>query len=173
MKRIAIMGCSGSGKSTLARALGQRLGLPVYHLDALFWQPGWVESSYETFRPKVQEILAREEWIIDGGYSDADPEERRYRHVDVLILFDRPVWLCLWRVIARVITHYGQTRPGMGEGCPEKVDWEFLRYIWNYRGNAWPHILERAERHKTKTIFIRGDPDLDWLVGELGRLSSA
>ena len=97
MKRIAIMGCSGSGKSTLARALGERLILPVYHLDQLYWKPGWVESDWDEFEQKVEEILARDAWIIDGGYSKADPDERRYSDVDALILFDRSVWLCLWR----------------------------------------------------------------------------
>lgn len=42
-QRIAIIGSGGAGKSTLARALGGGLGLPVYHLDASFWRPGWTE----------------------------------------------------------------------------------------------------------------------------------
>lgn len=170
MKRIAIMGCSGSGKSTLARALGARLGLPVHHLDALYWQPGWVDGDYATFTPQVQDILSRDEWIIDGGYSKADPEELRYTHVDALILFDRPAWLCLWRVMQRVFMHHGRTRSDMGEGCPEKVDWEFLRYIWNYRRDVWPLILERAARHQTPVVFVRNDPKLDQLVNELNSL---
>ncbi len=173
MKRIAIMGCSGSGKSTLARALGERLGLPVYHLDALYWQPGWVEGDYATFTPQVQQILAGESWIVDGGYSNSDPEELRYTRVDALILFDRSVWLCLWRVIKRVVMHHGRTRPDMGEGCNERVDLEFLRYIWNYRRNVWPHILERTARHKTPVVFVRNDPDVESLVAELISLASA
>jgi len=171
MKRIAIMGCSGSGKSTLARKLGERLGLPVHHLDALYWQPGWVDGDYATFAPQVRQILAGESWIVDGGYSKADPEELRYTRVDALILFDRSVWLCLWRVIKRVAVYRNRTRPDMGEGCPEKVDFEFLRYIWNYRRNAWPKIIERAARHQTPVIFVRNDPDMDELLAELKQLT--
>ncbi len=170
MKRIAIMGCPGSGKSTLARALGERLGLPVYHLDAIYWLPGWTESDYEVFRPKVQEILAGDEWIVDGGYSNSDPEELRYTRVDALILFDRSVWLCLWRVIKRVAMYRSRTRPDMGDGCNERVDLELLRYIWNYRRNAWPKILERVERHGTPVVFVRSDPDVDALVEEINAL---
>lgn len=39
-KRILILGCGGAGKSTLARRLGAATGLPVVHLDGLYWQPG-------------------------------------------------------------------------------------------------------------------------------------
>ena len=41
MERILIIGCSGSGKSRLARQLGQKLGLPVVHLDQLWWKENW------------------------------------------------------------------------------------------------------------------------------------
>jgi len=173
MKRIAIMGCSGSGKSTLARALGKRLDLPVYHLDAIFWQPRWVESDYETFTPKVQEILAQDKWIIDGGYSKADPDERRFKDADVLVFFERSVWLCLWRAVARVFQYRNKVRPDIGEGCPEKVDWEFLTYIWNYRRAVAPIILERAARNKTPIVFVRKDPNLDELIKGLIREASA
>jgi adenylate kinase family enzyme len=54
MKRILIIGCGGAGKSTLARQLGDKLGLPVVHLDKLFWHPGWVESSKEEIDEKIR-----------------------------------------------------------------------------------------------------------------------
>lgn len=40
MQRVAVVGCIGSGKSTVARALGTTLGIPVFHLDSFWWQPG-------------------------------------------------------------------------------------------------------------------------------------
>lgn len=50
MQRIAIVGCGGSGKSTLARQLSAILGIEVIHLDAFYWQPGWVEPPKEEWR---------------------------------------------------------------------------------------------------------------------------
>ena len=41
MKRIAVIGAGGAGKPRLARTLGQALGLPVVHLDAHYYGPGW------------------------------------------------------------------------------------------------------------------------------------
>jgi adenylate kinase family enzyme len=58
MERVVILGCAGTGKSTLARRLGAKTGLPVVHLDALFWEPGWQESDPAVFRQRVTEALA-------------------------------------------------------------------------------------------------------------------
>ena len=67
MKRIMIIGCGGSGKSTLARQLGDKTGLPVVHLDQLFWRPGWVHISREEFNAAHREAVMGERWIIDGN----------------------------------------------------------------------------------------------------------
>ena len=40
MERVMIIGCGGAGKSTLARKLGEKTGLPVVHLDQIWWAPG-------------------------------------------------------------------------------------------------------------------------------------
>ena len=53
MKRVMVIGCCGSGKTTLSRKLGEKLGLPVVHLDKLFWHPGWVESTKDEIDGKI------------------------------------------------------------------------------------------------------------------------
>src|SRR5262245_28035011 len=67
-RRIRIFGPNGAGKSTLARILGERLCLPVVHLDALFWNPGWVPTEKNQFREKVAKAAAASMWVIDGNY---------------------------------------------------------------------------------------------------------
>ena len=52
MKRIIVVGSQGSGKTRLSLALGKKLGLPVIHLDVLYWRPGWKPSDKEDFRAR-------------------------------------------------------------------------------------------------------------------------
>ena len=70
--KIAIYGPSGSGKSTLACMLGEKLGLPVVELDAIFHaHPNWVDLETGEFRARVAAVLLEhsEGWVIDGNYS--------------------------------------------------------------------------------------------------------
>lgn len=152
MKRIMIIGCSGSGKSTLARALGEKTGIPVTHLDQLWWKPGWVESSKEEFDEKLSAVLSHDEWIIDGNYSRT--LSHRLQRCDTVIYLDFPVWTCLWGVIRRVMSYYGKNRPDMGKGCPERFDWGFLVWIWSFNRKNRPRIRELLGQFPGKEVHI-------------------
>ena len=130
MERIMIIGCGGAGKSTLARQLGEITGLPVVHLDKLFWKPGWVESAKEEIDAKIMEELCKPRWIMDGNYNRTLP--RRLGYCDTVIYLDFSRFACLLGVAKRIITTYGKVRPDMGEGCPERFDPDFLKWIWNF-----------------------------------------
>lgn len=130
MERIIIIGCGGAGKSTLARQLGEKLKLPVVHLDRLFWKPGWVQVSQEEFDALLQEELSKEKWIMDGNYSRT--MSQRVEKCDTIIYMDFSRMACLRGVLKRFLTNIGKSRPDMGAGCPEKIDLEFLKWIWNY-----------------------------------------
>lgn len=130
MQRIVIIGCGGAGKSTLAQELGKRTGLPVIHLDSIFWLPGWVEMNRDEFDRKIRAEMAKEAWIIDGNYNRTMPE--RVARCDTIIYLDFPRIVCLYGIFKRLLSNIGKTRPDMGEGCPERIDWEFLKWVWNY-----------------------------------------
>ena len=133
MERIMIIGCGGAGKSTLARQLGAKLNLPVVHLDKLFWRPGWEHISREEFDRHHREALAQEKWIIDGNYDRTMGERAKY--CDTIIYLDFSRAACLMGVAKRVLTSYGRVRPDMGEGCPERFDLEFIKWIWDFNKN--------------------------------------
>jgi adenylate kinase family enzyme len=145
-KRVVIVGNSGSGKSTLARAIGAKLGLPMIHLDAVFWRPGWVEPDKAEFDAEVLGLTAQHEWVIDGNYNRT--LDARLAVADLVIFLDFPRWQCLWRVCRRRMQYRGTSRPDMGAGCPEKIDLPFLRWVWNYNRQRQPAVLERLARAK-------------------------
>ena len=128
--KIAILGHSGSGKSTLARQLGEKYGLPVLHLDRIQFRPGWVETTREEKREKLTAFLDAHSggWVIDGNYMKICAE-RRFAEADRILYLDFPRRICLFRVLRRWRMYRGVTRPDMGEGCEEKVDLEFLRWV--------------------------------------------
>jgi adenylate kinase family enzyme len=131
IRKLMIVGSPGSGKSTLARELATRLGLPLIHLDRLYWQPHWVEPTKEEWAATLDEALRQPAWIMDGNYGNS--LTRRLPHADAVIALDYPTALCLWRAVKRVVTSSGVVRTDMAPDCPERFDAEFLRYICLFR----------------------------------------
>ncbi len=129
-QRILVLGNGGSGKSTLAQELSRSLSLPLVHLDRIFWQPGWQSLSPEAFDERLVEILKGDAWIIDGNYSRT--LELRISRSQALVFLDIPRRVCLASVFLRYFRFRGRTRPDLTPGCPEKVDWEFIQWIWNF-----------------------------------------
>lgn len=151
MQRILIIGSGGAGKTTLAQELGKKLGIPVIHLDALFWKPGWIESDKAEWQNTVRDVMHDARWIMDGNYGGTLAE--RMEQCDTVIFLDIPRLICIWRVIKRAIRYYGRSRPDMAQGCPEKVDMEFLQWIWNYPRRSKPPVMTLLDAHRaTKKV---------------------
>jgi len=145
MRRVLVMGSSGSGKSTFAQRLANLSGLPFVSLDALYWQPGWQPSEPEAFARRVTEVANRPAWVMDGNYMSSGAGELRRELADTVIWFDLPRYLCMTGIMKRIVTSYGQVRPEMAPGCPEQIDLEFIRYVWTYRQQQRPKLLEYFE----------------------------
>ena len=156
MERIIIIGCGGAGKSTLARQLGERLNIPVVHLDKLFWKPGWGEMPEDEFDELHRQELAKEKWIMDGNFNRTMQE--RMARCDTIIYLDFSRFACLMGVVKRVLTTYGKCRPDMGEGCPERIDFEFLKWVWNYNRDKRERnyrLLNEAQHAETIVLKNR------------------
>jgi Adenylate kinase and related kinases len=144
MKRIAIIGSGGAGKSTMARKLGQALNRDVSHLDALFWKPNWVGVPRQEQIIVQNELVKREEWIIDGNYGGT--LDIRLNAADTIIYLDYPRLLCMYRALKRSIQYRNKTRPDMGPGCKEKIDLPFLKWIWEYPKTRRPEIINKLQQ---------------------------
>ncbi len=143
MERVAVVGPGGAGKSTFARSLGERTGLPVVHLDRFFWNPGWVETPREEWRRRQSELVASERWIADGNYGGTFDE--RFARADTVIIVARPRLACVGAVVARTARNHG--KPIQAEGCPERFDLAFYRWIWNYEHDSRPRLDSALQRH--------------------------
>ncbi len=151
-KRIMIIGSGGSGKSTLARKLSAIIKLPVIHLDTEFWNDNWVETPKEKWDLEVSEFVKRDTWIIDGNYGRT--MDIRIERADTIIFLDVNNWVCLFSAIKRWLTHLGKTRPDMAPGCKEKIDLEFIKWIYNFPRNGRIDILKRLNICKDKNCMI-------------------
>lgn len=148
-----LIGSGGAGKSTLARELGRRTGLPVVHLDALYWQPGWVEPPREEWRATQRKALEGADWIADGNYGGT--MEERLPVADLVVLLDYSRWTCLLGVVLRVWRYRRTPRPDMGPGCAERLDLSFMRYVWSYPHKHRPRVLAKVNGYGKNDVLVR------------------
>lgn len=156
--RIAVIGHSGSGKSTLAQTLAQREGLPLLHLDQLNFLPGWVQRDRAEALALADAFQDRPGWVIDGNYPSLGME-RRMELADLILFLDFPPLLCLRRAVGRYRKHRGRVRDSAAEGCREKLDWAFVRWIlWEGRSGAYRQRYRRIEAAYPGKILVLKTP---------------
>ena len=164
---VGLLGPNGSGKSTLAVALGEKLGLPVVHLDQLWWKEGWRNVTREEFDSRLAMAMNMDGWIIDGNYSRT--MEMRLAKCDTVIYLDFNRWACLRGMCQRVFGNYGKVRPDMAQGCPERFDPAFVKWIWNYnKNNRVRNYIYLAQAKHAKTIVLKNRKEIKAFLRNLG-----
>lgn len=153
MRRIAVIGCSGAGKTRFATALAARTGLPVIHLDAEYWQPGWRRNEKDVWLARHAELIAREAWILDGNMTGT--LEARLQRVDTVFWFDASTVASLFGVAQRTMRYFGRNRPDMAPGCPERIDRDFLKYVLEFRSVTRPRLVAALERAPARFTLHR------------------
>ena len=152
MERIMIIGCSGCGKTTLAKRLADKLHLPLIHLDVLNWGDDWNPVPKEEFEALLSAEVVKPEWIIDGNYNRTIP--LRLQYCDTVIYMDFSRVKCIYGVLKRVIKGYGKSRSDMGGNCPERFDFEFLKFVWNFNKKNRKRYYEMLEAQKTAQVIV-------------------
>ena len=155
MKRVLVIGGNGSGKSTMARELSLLTGLPLTHLDKLYWTDGWTARSDEEFDTLLLSELEREEWILDGTMRRT--LSLRLSYCDTVIYLDFSGWRCFFGTLSRVIKNKGRTREDMGENCPERLDRRTLKFIFGtlkYNKKNRKRIYTAVSEHPNARLVV-------------------
>ena len=147
MKRIIVIGCPGSGKSTVSRALHKKTGIPLYHLDMMYWNADKTTVERNVFLERLSAVLEKEEWIIDGNY--ASTMELRMTMCDTVIFLDYPLDVCLDGIKER----RGKPRSDM-PWIETEEDAEFVEFVKNYNEQQKPKVLELFKEYRDKNIII-------------------
>ena len=148
MEKIIVIGCPGSGKSTFSKALHSHTGIPLYHLDMLFWNADKTTVEKSVFLDRMRKIFTESRWIIDGNY--ASTMEERLQFCDTVIFLDYPLEECLEGIKER----RGKERSDMPWVETQEEDAEFISFITNYNLKNRPQVIELLERYADKNIFI-------------------
>lgn len=167
--KIAIMGYSGSGKSTLARKLGEFYNCEVFHFDAIQFLPGWEIREFEEKMQMTKEFLdTHDSWVIDGTYSRFYLD-RRLEEADLIVLMMFNRFSSLYRVTKRYLMYKNKTRPDMAEGCTEKLDWEFVKWVLrDGRKQKTRELFQRIQtEYADKVVVIKNQRELDAFGGKV------
>jgi adenylate kinase family enzyme len=141
MERVVILGPGGAGKTALATSISRRTGLPVVHLDVLFWRHGWAPAPQDEALREFAAAIAGERWILDGNFLAVESDDARFTRADTVIFLDLSRATCLWRVLKRLVRDRRRSRPDLPEGCTEGFDLPLLRWIWRYPRTDRPRVL--------------------------------
>ncbi len=147
MRKMIVVGCPGSGKSTFAKALHEVMGIPLIHLDLLFWNGDGTTVDKPVFYERLTEALRGDRWIIDGNY--ASTMELRMEACDTVIFLDYPLEICLQGIKDR----RGKPRSDLPWIEPAEDDEEFLEFVRNYSTQNRPQVLSLIDKYSHKNIL--------------------
>ncbi len=91
-------------------------------------------------------LFSGDSWIADGNYGGT--LDVRLSKADTIIVLTLPRWKCTWRALKRSLQHHGEAI--QAEGCPERFDLKFLRWVWRYPTDSRPRLdgaIERFHEH--------------------------
>ena len=147
MQRIVVIGCPGSGKSTLSRELHNITGIPLYHLDMVYWNADKTTVEKRVFLERLTTVLKKDNWIIDGNYTSTI--ELRIAACDTVIFLDYPLDICL----AGIRERRGKPRSDI-PWIETEEDAEFIEFIKSYNQKQRPQVLDLFEKYSNKNIII-------------------
>lgn len=146
MDKVIVIGCPGSGKSTFARKLGQITGLPLYHLDMMYWNDDRTTVSKEIFLNRLKDVLNMPKWILDGNYIST--MEMRLCECDTVFFLDYDTNVCLEGIQARVGKHISDM-----PWVENNIDFEFENFVKDFNTQTRPEVVKILDKYSGKNII--------------------
>ena len=147
MRKVIVIGCPGAGKSTFARKLRDATNLPLYYLDMLWHKEDKTNISREEFDTKLNDILEKDKWIIDGNYLRT--LEMRLKECDTVFLLDYSLEVCLAGAKSRI----GKKRVDM-PWVETELDEEFKQFIEDFSKSQLPQVYELLDKYSEELNII-------------------
>ncbi|HEV2120322.1 MAG TPA: adenylate kinase [Candidatus Bathyarchaeia archaeon] len=159
-RRISVVGTIGSGKTTFARKTSRILDAPHIELDALHWEPNWVEAPNDLFRERVTRSLQGDSWVVDGNYHQV--RDIVWNRADTVIWLDYPFRIIIGRLARRTLKRI-LTHEKLWNGNQEHIRGLFTRdsvFLWairtyRRRRRQYPHLLSRPENSHLTVVRLR------------------
>lgn len=166
--KIAIIGYSGSGKSTLAKKLSEIYNCPLLYLDTIQFKANWTVRDLDEGRLMVGEFLKNDSWIIDGNYREF-LQEKRLQDADKIIFMNFPRHICFPQAFKRYLHYKNKTRESMADGCNEKFDLEFIKWLLfeGRKKSIKNHYNEICKCYKDKITIFRNNKDVENFLASL------
>ena len=166
--KIAIIGYSGSGKSTLAKKLSEIYNCPLLYLDTIQFEANWKIRDIDEGRLMVGEFLKNDSWIIDGNYREF-LQEKRLQDADKIIFMNFPRRICFPQAFKRYLHYKNKTRESMADGCNEKFDLEFIKWLLfeGRKKSIKNHYNEICKCYKDKITIFRNKKDVENFLASL------
>lgn len=142
----------------------------MYHLDHYFWKPQWIHPDPDEYKIIHDQLCDQDEWIIDG--MQLRLLEYRIQKADLIIFLDIPRYRCFYQIFKRTFTYYGKQAPSSAKGCPEGIDWKFikfLKWVWNFKKRYPQRIMElfNANATKKEMYILKTPKEIDQFIKKL------
>lgn len=153
IKKILIIGSAGSGKTTFSLKLSEIINLPIIHLDREYWLPNWEKPKQDDWFKKVNQLVNNDEWIMDGNYRSS--LDIRLQKADMVIFLDYKRSTCVKGVLKRIFKYHKKQRNDLTEGCIDKLDFAFLKWVYDFKKKYRPEIVEKLSKLNIPVVVFK------------------